>query len=142
MQPIEHNLQVKADRRAAYNAVATLAGIKGWWAKNSDVGEQEGGEVELRFTKPDMSAVINFDVTGLEPMRRVEWTCTRNSNPIWPGSKLIWEIEPAASGSLVRFRHEGFSDGGPAYDRTVEGWQLYMDSLRAYLDGGQAYPSD
>src|SRR5687767_7950019 len=98
MQPIEHDLEVKADSRAAYDAVATAAGIKGWWARNSDVGEAPGSQTELRFTKPDMSAVMSFDVTGMEPGRRVEWTCTKNSNPIWPGSKLIWEIEPAPNG--------------------------------------------
>jgi uncharacterized protein YndB with AHSA1/START domain len=142
MQPIEHDLNVKADAQAAYRAAATSSGIKGWWAKDSDVGEAVGGKTELRFTKPNMSAVMNFDVTGLEPGRRVEWTCTSNTNPIWPGSKLIWQIEPAPNGSIVHFRHEGFSDGGPAYDRTVEGWQLFMDSLQAYLDGGTAHPSD
>jgi hypothetical protein len=89
-----------------------------------------------------MSAVMSFEVTGLEPGRRVEWTCTQNTNPIWPGSKLVWQVEPAPRGSVVHFSHDGFSAGGPPYDRTVEGWQLYMDSLKAYLDGGEAQPSD
>jgi uncharacterized protein YndB with AHSA1/START domain len=142
MQPIEHNLTVKATPEAAFAAVATPAGIKGWWARDSDVGRSAGEPIELRFNKPDMSAVMNFELTDLQPGRRVEWTCTRNSNPIWPGSRLIWEVEAAASGSVVHFRHEGFSDGGPAYDRTVEGWQLFMDSLQSYLDRSDGHPSD
>ncbi len=142
MQRIEHDLTVKADAQAAYRAVATPAGIKGWWAKNSDVGESVGSKAELRFTKPDMSATMSFDVTALEPGHRVEWTCTNNTNPIWPGSKLNWRVEPVGQGSTVHFHHEGFSAGGPPYDATVAGWQLFMDSLKAYLDGGAATPSD
>src|SRR5262245_22166670 len=126
MEPIEHELQVRASAREAYNAVATESGIKGWWAKNSDVGQHAGEKVELRFTKPDMSAVMNFDVTALVPDQRVEWTCTSNTNPIWPGSRLEWQVSGRDGGSAVRFRHYGFSAGGPPYEATVQGWQLFI----------------
>jgi uncharacterized protein YndB with AHSA1/START domain len=142
MEPIEHSFGVKATPAAAYAAVATERGIKAWWARNCEVGESVGAPVELRFTKPGMSAVMNFNVSVLEPGQRVEWTCVRNTNPIWPGSKLSWEIGPAAGGSTVHFKHEGFSDGGPPYDMTVEGWQFYAGSLQAYLDGGTPQPSE
>jgi uncharacterized protein YndB with AHSA1/START domain len=142
MPAISHELQVNAKPDTAYRAVATEAGIKQWWAKNCDVGEAVGSMVELRFTKPGMSAVMNFEVTGFEPGRKLEWTCRQNSNPIWPGSKLVWEIESMADGSVVRFSHDGFSGGGEPYDMTIAGWQLYMDSLKAYLDGRPAAPSD
>ena len=142
MEPITHELQVKADTQKAYNAVATPEGIRAWWSKDSQVGTAVGQPVVLQFNKPDMTAVMKFDVTDVQPGRRVEWTCKENTNPIWPGSKLEWAVEPAGSGSTVRFRHEGFSDGGPPYDMTVEGWQFFIDSLKAYLDGGTPTPSD
>jgi uncharacterized protein YndB with AHSA1/START domain len=142
MQPIEHELRVKADAPAAYRAIATPEGIQAWWAKDSRVGTAKGEPVELQFNKPDMTAVMKFTVSDIQPDRRVEWTCTENTNPIWPGSKLAWEVQPSGSGSAVRFRHDGFSDGGPPYDMTVQGWQLFIDSLRAYLDGGTPAPSE
>ena len=142
MQPITHELQVKADAKKAFDAFATPQGIKAWWAKDSQVGTAAGQPVVLHFNKPDMSAVMKFDVTDGQPGRRIEWTCTENTNPIWPGSKLAWEVVPAASGSTVRLTHEGFSDGGAPYDMTVEGWQHFVDSLKAYLDGGTPTPSD
>jgi uncharacterized protein YndB with AHSA1/START domain len=142
METIKHDLNVKADAPTAFKAVATEAGIKGWWAKNSTVGETLGSNVELHFTKPEMSATMTFDVTALEPGRLVEWTCKQNTNPIWLGSKLTWQIEPASEGSVVHFTHEGLSEGGPPYDMTVEGWQFFLGSLEAYLNGGAPYPSD
>ena len=142
MQPITHELQVKADPGTAYDAFATPEGIKAWWAKDSRVGTAVGEPVVLQFNKPEMTAVMKFNVSDVQPGKRVEWTCTENTNPIWPGSKLAWAVEPAAGGSTVRFSHQGFSDAGPPYDMTVEGWQLFVESLRAYLDGGTPSPSD
>ena len=142
MEPIKHELRVKADAAKAYDAVATQAGIQAWWAKDSNVPMAVGQPVTLRFNKPEMTAVMSFNVTDMQPGRRVEWTCTENTNPIWPGSKLAWEVEPAGDGSVVRFEHGGFSGGGQPYDMTVEGWQYFIDSLRAYLDGGSPTPSD
>ena len=142
MESIKHDLEVSADPGAAFAAVATPAGIKGWWARNSEVGTSVGSRTTLHFTKPDMSATMTFDVSALEPGRTVEWTCVENTNPIWPGSKLRWEVEPRAGGSTVHFEHDGFSSDGPLYDATVQGWQLFMDSLEAYLNGKQATPSD
>src|SRR5687768_5379449 len=100
---IEHELKVKARPEESFRAVGTEAGIKRWWAKNSDVDEVLGGKVQLRFTHPDMSAVMVFDITRLEPGKAVEWTCRENTNSIWPGSKLTWEVEPSSNGSIVRF---------------------------------------
>jgi uncharacterized protein YndB with AHSA1/START domain len=142
MEPITREVQAQVDPQMAYDSVATPEGIKAWWAKDSEVGTLVGQPVMLRFNKPDMTAVMRFDVTDLQPGRRVEWTCTENSNPIWPGSKLIWEVEPAGNGSKVSFRHEGFSDGGPPYDMTVEGWDFFLGSLSAHLNGGAPSPSD
>jgi uncharacterized protein YndB with AHSA1/START domain len=142
LDTIKHDLTVKADAQKSFDAVGTEAGTKAWWAKNSDVGETVGSNVELRFTKPDMSATMTFDVTSLEPGRLVEWTCKQNTNPIWPGSKLSWRVEAAGIGSIVHFTHEGLSDGGPPYDMTVQGWQFFMGSLEAYLNGDTPYPSD
>ena len=142
MDPIRHEMQVKADVQTAYKAFATPEGIQAWWAKDSRVGTAAGQPAVLQFNKPEMTAVMKFEVTDVQPGRRVEWTCTENTNPIWPGSKLAWEVEPAGGGSTVRFTHEGLSDGGPPYDMTVEGWQFYLGSLEAYLNGGAPEPSD
>ena len=142
MGPITHEISVKADAQKAFSAVATQTGIQAWWAKDSEVGTQAGEPVRLQFNKPDMTAVMKFDVSDVQPGRRVEWTCTENTNPIWPGSKMSWEVEPTGSGSVVRFRHDGFSAGGAPYQMTVEGWQFFVDSLKAYLDGETPGPSD
>jgi hypothetical protein len=43
---------------------------------------------------------------------------------------------------VVRFAHDGFSQGGPPYDMTVEGWTHFNASLEAYLAGRGGMPSN
>jgi hypothetical protein len=80
------------------------------------------------------------ETEAVEPSRRVVWACTANDNPAWIGTKLTWEVAPDRGGSTVRFTHDGWQQGGPLYDATVEGWQMFINSLQAYLDGGKATP--
>lgn len=142
MDSIKHKLTVTATPEAAYAALATESGIKDWWCKDSQVGETQGASSKLRFVKADMPGpvVMQFESESLEPNRRVVWTCTANDNPAWPGTKLTWEIAPNGSGSVVDFTHDGWKEGGPLYDTTVEGWQFFISSLQSYLDGGPATP--
>jgi uncharacterized protein YndB with AHSA1/START domain len=141
MDTIQHDLTVKASPESAFQAVGTEAGIKAWWARNGQVAEVEGGPIELRFDHKGMKATMKFDLTRLERGRLVEWTCRENSNAIWPGSKLTWCVEPATGGSAVHFEHEGLKEGGN-YDEIVQGWQYFMNSLEAYLNGGTPTPSN
>jgi uncharacterized protein YndB with AHSA1/START domain len=142
MEPIKHQLRVKASPEAAYRAMATAEGIKAWWCADSDVMEIPGGEQTLRFKKGDMPAPVTmrFKVDALEPARRVVWTCTGNDNPAWLGTQLAWDILADGQGSKVDFGHDGWQESGPNYQATVEGWRFFMASLQSYLDGGPATP--
>lgn len=142
MDAIKHEMNVKAAPGAAYKAFATEQGIKDWWCSDSKVGETQGAPSTLRFVKSDMPApvVMQFETETLEPGRRVVWACTANDNPAWVGTKLAWEIASNGGGSVVRFTHDGWQEGGPLYDATVEGWGFFIASLQSYLDGGPATP--
>ena len=142
MEPIKHQLSVKAAPETAYAAFATGAGIKAWWCTDSEVGESKGASSKLRFAKPDAPrpVVMQFETETVEPSGRVVWACTANDNPAWVGTKLTWEVAPNGGGSTVSFTHDGWKEGGPLYDATVEGWQMFIASLQAYLDGGKATP--
>ncbi len=142
MQPIEHRIVTPATARTAYDAVATDAGIKGWWAKVGAVAEDVGGTVELHFTKEDRNVTMTFRVDALQPERLVRWVCTDNGNPVWKGSTLTWTIDDRGNDRLVRFAHAGFAGGGPPYDMTVDGWKVFMKSLEGYLAGRGGTPSD
>lgn len=141
MKPITHEFSTPASARAAYDAVATSAGIKGWWATVGTVAETVGGATELRFDKGGRIAVMNFRVDTLDPNRMVQWICTDNANPVWKGSTLTWTIEDAGDRRVVRFVHDGLTGGGPPYDMTVDGWKVFNASLESWLAGRGGTPS-
>jgi uncharacterized protein YndB with AHSA1/START domain len=142
MEPIKHELEAKAGPAAAYAALATEKGIRDWWCADSDVGDRVGASSTLRFNKSDMPApvVMQFKVEALEPDKKVVWACTANDNPAWVGTKLTWEVAPNGKGSAVSITHDGWKQGGPMYDQTVEGWKFFIGSLQSYLDGRAATP--
>jgi uncharacterized protein YndB with AHSA1/START domain len=142
VNPIRHEFSTPATAQAAYDAVATAAGIKGWWAKVGTVSEKVGGTTELRFDKGGQIVVMKFRVDALEPDRMVRWTCTENANPVWNGTTLTWAIDDMGDRRVIHFAHDGFSQGGPPYDMTVEGWTHFNSSLEAYLAGRGGMPSN
>jgi uncharacterized protein YndB with AHSA1/START domain len=142
VEAIRHDFSTPATAEAVYNALATSAGIKGWWAKVGTVAEAVGGTTELRFDKDGQIVAMQFQVDQLEPRRRVRWTCVENANPLWKGTTLTWTIADAGDRRKVSFVHDGFSAGGPPYDMTVEGWKHFNASFESYLDGRGGMPSN
>ncbi len=139
---ITHEFSTAATAKAAYDAVATSNGIKSWWAKVGTVAAAVGGATELRFDKGGRIAVMKFRVDVLDPNRMVRWTCSENANPVWPNTTLTWTIRNSGDHRVVSFAHEGFTQGGPPYDMTVDGWKPFNASLESYLSGSGGTPSN
>ena len=142
MTPITYEFSTTASAKTAFEAVATSAGIKGWWARVGTVAEEVGGTTELRFDKGGRIAVMKFRVDALEPNRLVRWTCIENANPAWPQTTLTWSISDLGDRRQVHFAHEGFKDDGAPYDMTVDGWKAFNASLESFVNGRGGSPSN
>lgn len=137
---ITHNLKISASAETIYNAVATQAGINGWWSKDSTVGETEGERSLLKFDKQGTIVEMGFQTVTLAPNEKVVWECTENANPAWLGTKIITEISD--DGSVV-FSHAGFDEkwkGQEAFEMTKGGWDHFVSSLKAYCESGTGQP--
>jgi uncharacterized protein YndB with AHSA1/START domain len=140
MKPFKQSFKTPAAPQEAYAAAATAAGLQAWWCKNCDIASSPGGQHHLRFDKQGTLVNMHFVVDELVPNERVSWTCTKNDNPVWVGSKLTWEVSPSGDGAEVSFSHDGFAAGGPPYEATMQGWVMFMNSLQAHLSGGKGSP--
>ncbi|MEM6995654.1 MAG: SRPBCC domain-containing protein [Myxococcota bacterium] len=140
MTTIQHDLVLATTPQALFAALTTPEGIRGWWAKDSDVGDGVGASHELRFVKDDRTVAMGFEVTEASP-NRVVWRCTENGNPIWPGTTLTWAFEADGEKTALTFKHEGFAESAsPPYAMTVDGWKHFMASLAAYAQTGTGEP--
>lgn len=119
-----------ADFRAAFG---TAAGIQGWWAQNATF---EGDRIHLLFHKGDVVVNMHFTLDRVDD-EVVQWTCTENLNPVWPGTTLTW----TRTASGIDFAHAGFAeDQSPPFKMTAEGWKPFFASLESWLRTGQGQP--
>ncbi len=140
MTTITHELDLAASAQAVSAAVTSPEGIRGWWAKDADVGSGVGSKHALRFVKEDRTVTMGFEVTEIAD-GRVTWRCTENGNPVWVGTTLSWTWTEAAGRTKLQFSHAGFAeDASPPYAMTVEGWKHFMASLVAYVETGAGQP--
>lgn len=140
---IIHNLTINASPETIYKAVSTREGIKGWWCKDSNVGEAEGEKSLLKFNKEGNIVPMGFKTLKLDPNKEVVWECTENPNPAWIGTKLTTGISKTDTGTEVVFSHSGFEEkwkGQEPFEMTKEGWQHFMNSLVSYCENGEGQP--
>ncbi len=140
---IEQNLQINAPVETAYKAVASLQGIRGWWSKNSAVSESVGGTHHLHFVKEEQTVSMHFEVKELLANERVVWVCTANDNPAWVDTLLTFELEKSGGGVAFRLLHDNFDqswEGAPPFEATVQGWGVFLNSLKMYCESGNGQP--
>jgi uncharacterized protein YndB with AHSA1/START domain len=121
---------------AVHEAVCTTAGIEGWWG--STIGSAgEGGTFEVGFGSDRLIVMEAVSVDA----RRVEWKVERAPHtPEWDGTTIVFELEPAETGTELRFRHHGLSPQLECFDMCNEGWTHYLASLVDYVDHGAGHP--
>ena len=70
---------------------------------------------------------------------RVEWDCT-GGPPGWPGTRIVWTVEPTDAGVVVRLDHTGFDTVDDMFRIVTVGWAQMLLSLREYLASGVRKP--
>jgi uncharacterized protein YndB with AHSA1/START domain len=131
-------VDVAADSRRVFEAVATTEGQRGFWTADCDVSE-----TRARFGFPAAPVDLEVDVTT-EPDKLVRMRVT-SGFPFWEGSTWEWELGDAArteTGTGVLFRHYEFADGYAESDLgyTAQTWAMILARLAAYAEGGTAQP--
>ena len=122
---------------AVFSALTDVDAITGWWTPAA--GGAAAGET-LRFLFGDQEFVarvgeatrpsqVRWDVLVCEPV------------PDWVGTSVIFDLEPAGTGTELRFRHRGLSPGLECFDDCQAGWTHYLASLVDYVDRGAGTPN-
>jgi len=125
---MRHSIQVSASPEAVYPLVATAAGLAQWWA--ADVVEI-GGEVELGFF--NRATVYRLKAIVEAPPSRFEWLCETGRE--WPGTRLLFHLEAAGGGTLVRFTHAEWQAETDYFVSCTTVWGELMYRLKAAAEG-------
>jgi uncharacterized protein YndB with AHSA1/START domain/ketosteroid isomerase-like protein len=125
---------IKAPPQKAFDAVATIEGIRGWWTSIASGSTAPGGEIHLGFQGMDEETVLR--VVTRESPRLARWFCLLHTGaPEWNGSRITFELAETDDGSELHFRH----DDAPA-EMVAPGWERFLGSLRELAETGGGRP--
>ncbi len=133
-------IAIEAARERAYDAIATLAGVRGWWTTRVSGSEEPGGTIRLEFEGLDEHIIMHVE-EATRP-KSIHWTCVEHTElDDWNATKIAFEIAPrGAEGCELSFRHLGLTPKFECYEMCEGGWDHFLASLVAYVDDGQGTP--
>jgi hypothetical protein len=133
MADILHSIQISASADAIYPLISTAQGLTKWWA--ADVTETTG-VVELGFF--NRQTVYRLRAQVNQRPSHFEWACETGKE--WSGTRLIFKLEPAGSGTLVRFAHSGWESATDYFVSCTTTWGDLMFRLKAAAEGKSRGP--
>ena len=142
MADIRHSIQISAPAERVYSLTAGARGFAQWWA--ADV-TGVGDSVEVAFFK--RATVYSLKRQLSEPPTRCEWLCETGEE--WSGTRLVFRLDPAREGTLLRFDHSGWRSQTEYFVSCTTVWGELMFRLKSaaegkprgplFLSGGLAY---
>jgi len=133
MADIKHSIPISAVPEQVYALVATAKGFSQWWAEDT---VESGGAVELGFFKRSTVYRLNLEVDQ-SPVH-ADWVC--DSGDEWKGTHLIFRLEAANSGTLLRFTHAGWKKDTDYFVACTTTWGELMYRLKAVAEGKKPGP--
>jgi hypothetical protein len=128
MADIQHSLQISASAQKTYPLVATAKGFGQWWA--ADITEPAGA-IELGFF--NRTSVYRLRPKNSNPPVDAEFVCETGAE--WSGTRLIFHLESAGSGTLLRFTHAGWQSETDYFVSCNTAWGELMFRLKAAAEG-------
>jgi hypothetical protein len=86
-------------------------------------------EVEMRVEEADRPSRVRWSVLVCE------------AAPDWVGTSISFDLEPAGTGTTLRFRHDGLNPGLECFDLCQAGWTRHLASLVEFVDRGAGTPN-
>ena len=136
MSSILHDFEVKADPSKVYDAVTTPAGLDQWWTLRANGNPRVGEEYQLWFG-PDYD--WRARVTEADPGRRFALEMT-GSDEDWIGTRVGFTLEPATTGTTVRFSHTGWRTENEHFRISSYCWAMYLRIMRRFAESGETVP--
>jgi uncharacterized protein YndB with AHSA1/START domain len=137
MPDLKHMIPINAAPEKVYAAVATQAGMRGWWTADTQMDEKIGGKAEFGFDRRE--AVFRMTIDRLVPSNTVVMSC-QGDEPEWAGTTLDWTIEPAPEGALLRFTHRGWREPTDFCASCNSMWGNLMFRLKAFAETSAPSP--
>jgi uncharacterized protein YndB with AHSA1/START domain len=137
MADLKHQIPIDATPAKVFAALATQAGLRGWWTADASADEKAGGKAAFGFDKRKL--VFQMKIEKLEPGEGVVWTC-HGDHPEWAGTTLTWKIARENGATTLRLSHSGWKSVSEFCATCNSTWGELMFRLKDYLEGRNPGP--
>lgn len=133
-------ITTSASPRAAAQAIAR--DLELWWSTRID-RDPDGFTVRFnnshaRFERDSDNTDLTFGWTCVEANMIMEGVPDASE---WAGTRLLWTVAAAKSGSTVTLTHQGLTPEIACFEICQRGWQHFFEtSLCNHLNGRPAQP--
>jgi uncharacterized protein YndB with AHSA1/START domain len=142
MVDIIHRIGIRAPVAKVVEAVSTVAGVAGWWAKDTTGTSGPGGSMTARFTDPAGKEIgrMDFDVTKVDPDTTVHWRFTDGPKE-WIGTDATFDVYRQGEHTILVFGHRNWREPVEFMAHCSMKWATFLWSLRALAETGRGKPS-
>lgn len=137
MADIRHRVGIGAPQERVYEALATKAGLSGWWTREVNGDPRLGGTLEFFFGGSEPGAVM--EVTALEPAHHVGWRCVGGADE-WVGTTFSFDLKAEDGETVLLFTQAGWREPVEFMYHCSTKWAYFLLGLKAGLEGGAATP--
>jgi hypothetical protein len=138
MATILLRVPVDADAGTIYKALATSAGVNGWWSNHTEGPNGTGSTIKVSF--PDAPMTFDFEVTEEVPDARVAWRCLAGP-PEWIGTQISFDVQTGDEGDTsVLFAHDGWKTTEESFPFIAYSWAQILPRLKKLAEEGKAEP--
>lgn len=144
MDNFRQQLLIAATPAAVYQALATQAGLRGWWTETCTANAKVGGLATFEFGQ--VRKVMRIE--KLDPNREVRWSCLEadiaghglRRGDEWVGTEMVFKLTPQGDSTRLDFEHIGLTPALECYQLCNDGWTHFMNSLRRLAEDGRGTP--
>jgi uncharacterized protein YndB with AHSA1/START domain len=137
MADIHHQIPIEASPEKVYAALATQAGLRGWWTADARADEEVGGKAEFGFEK--RAIVFRMIIEKLDPGQQVIWNC-HGDHPEWDGTTLTWKISREDEATMLRFTHSNWKSFSDFCATCNSSWGELMYRIKDSVEGRNPGP--
>jgi uncharacterized protein YndB with AHSA1/START domain len=142
---LEREIHIDASPDIVFEVVSRPEHLREWWPDDTDIEPFAGASGHVVFRNAQNGdKVVPITVLEVDPPKRFafRWDYEEGETPVKGNSmQVVFELEPAGDGTLVRLTETGFRERGweaavleEAYRDHSSGWDYFMPRLGSYVE--------
>jgi uncharacterized protein YndB with AHSA1/START domain len=142
MVNIIHKIGIRAPLNEVYAALSSVAGVAGWWTRETSGSEKLGGTMQVLFRDPngEEKGRMGFELLKLTPNEEVVWRFTSGPEE-WVGTEATFQLDRRGDQTIVLFGHRNWREPKEFMAHCSMKWATFLLSLKQLAETGEGRPA-